>query len=133
MVKIMVIGTCPEGEEVVQAPWEFISAVGVNSLEEAQHDPDVHGEDVQISREGTPKNRATDRTEAQNHDLDRRSILRCQTERSRVLVVNLVNGLVQRTPMQSPVRKVVPGIFHHKENGDLVGHGPEGGEGDRGR
>lgn len=132
MMKIVVVGTCPEGEEVVQTPWEFISAVGINGLEQAQHDPDVHGEDVQIAREGTPQNGATDGAKAQNHDLDWRSILRGQPEGSRVLVVDLVDGLVQRAPVQRTVGEVVPGIFHHEEDGDLVGHGPEAREGDRG-
>jgi hypothetical protein len=30
--------------------------------------------------------------------------------------------------VQSTVGEVVPGIFHHEEDRDLVSHGPEGGE-----
>lgn len=47
-------------------------------------------------------------------------------------MVDLVNGLVERTPVQGTVGKVVPGILHHKEDRDLVGHGPHGREGNRG-
>lgn len=47
-------------------------------------------------------------------------------------MVNLVNSLVQRTPVQSTVQPVVPGIFDDKEDGDLIGHLVEGREGDCG-
>lgn len=43
-------------------------------------------------------------------------------------MVDLVNVLVQRSPMQSAVRPVVPGIFEDKENGDLISHREDGGE-----
>jgi hypothetical protein len=132
MVQIMVIRTRPEGQEMMQTPWEFISTVGINGLEQTQHDPDVHGEDMQITGESTPKNGTPDGPKAQDHDLNRRSILSGQTEGSRVLVVDLVNGLVERTPVKSTVGEVMPGILHDEEDGNLVCHGPEGGERDRG-
>lgn len=132
MVKVMMISTCPEGQEVVQAPWEFISTVGVNGLEQAQNDPDVHRQDMQITRHSTPQNGAADGAKTQDHDFDGRRIFRGQTKGRRVLVVDLVNGLVEGSPVQSTVGEVVPGILHHKEDGDLVCHGPEGGEGNRG-
>ena len=47
-------------------------------------------------------------------------------------MVDLVNGLVERAPVQGTVGKVVPGILHHKEDRDLVGHGPQGREWNRG-
>lgn len=47
-------------------------------------------------------------------------------------MVNLVDSLVQRTPVQSTVQPVVPGIFDDKEDGDLVGHLVERGERDGG-
>lgn len=43
VVEIVVVGTGPEGEELAQAPGEVIPAVGVDSLEEAEDDPGVHG------------------------------------------------------------------------------------------
>lgn len=67
----MVICASPEWEEVVEAPGEFVTAVGIDGLEEAQHDPNVHGEDVQVTSEGTPKNRAANGSESENHDFDR--------------------------------------------------------------
>ena len=44
-----------------------------------------------------------------------------------------MNGLVEGTPVEGTVREVVPSILHHKEDGNLVGHSPKGGEGNRGR
>lgn len=47
-------------------------------------------------------------------------------------MVNFVNSLVERTPVESTVREVVPGVLHHKKYGDLISHGPDGGEGNGG-
>ena len=33
------LSTCPEGKDLVQAPGEIVSRVGVNGLKEAQRDP----------------------------------------------------------------------------------------------
>lgn len=132
VVEIMVIGTGPERQEVVETPGELIAAVRVDSLEQAQDNPNVHGENVQVTSDGTPDDGTADGSEAQNHNLNRRCVFSGQTERSRVLVVDLVNGLVERAPVQGTVGKVVPGILHHKEDRDLVGHGPQRREGNRG-
>jgi hypothetical protein len=42
-----------------------------------------------------------------------------------------MDGLVKETPVEGTVGKVVPGVFQHKEDGDLVCHCPEGGKWDR--
>lgn len=44
------------------------------------------------------------------------------TNRSRELVVKLVNVLVQWTKMQSPVSPVVESVLKDKEEGDLRSH-----------
>ena len=44
------------------------------------------------------------------------------TNRSRELVVKLVNVLVQRTIVQSPVSPVVESVLKDKEEGDLRSH-----------
>lgn len=95
MVNIVVLSTGPDGEEVVQTPWELIAAVRVDSLEDPEHNPSVHGQDVKVLRDGAPDYGAADGSEAQDHDLNRRSVLSSQTKRSRVLVVDLVDVLVQ--------------------------------------
>ena len=42
MVHVMVLSTSPERQEVVQRPGEFVAAMRVNSLEQAEHNPEVH-------------------------------------------------------------------------------------------
>lgn len=103
--------TGPEGEEVVQAPGELVAAVGVDGLEETEDDPEIHGEDVQVTGQGAPEDGAADSAEAQGHDFDGRGILGGETKGSGVLVVNLVDGLVEWAPVESAVREVVPGIL----------------------
>lgn len=49
VVSIMMISTCPERQEVVQAPRKFISRVGINSLEKSEQNPNVHCKDVEIA------------------------------------------------------------------------------------
>lgn len=57
MVNIVMLCAGPEGEEMMQAPWEFVATVCINRLEESAHDPDVHGQDVEVSSDRTPQNR----------------------------------------------------------------------------
>lgn len=133
VVEVVVIRTGPERQEVVKTPGEFIATVRVDGLEQTQDNPDVHGENVQVTGEGAPDDWAADGSETEDHDLDRGGIFGSQTEGRRILVVNLVNSLVERTPMQGTVGEVVPGIFHHKKDRDLVSHSPEGGERNRSR
>ena len=45
-------------------------------------------------------------------------------------MVDLVDVLVQRTPVHGAVHPVVPGVLKDEEDCDLVGHGPDGWEGD---
>ena len=46
VVGVMVIGTSPERQEVVQTPREFVAAVCIDGLEETEDNPEVHGQDV---------------------------------------------------------------------------------------
>lgn len=132
MVEIVVIGTSPEGKEMVKAPREFITTVSINGLEQAQDDPDVHGKNVEFTCHRTPNNRTPDSSEAQDHHFNRGGIFSSQAKRGRVLVVDFVNGLVEGTPMKSTVGEIMPGILHHKEDCNLICHGPKGREWDRG-
>lgn len=67
----------------------------VDSLEEAERDPDVDGEDVQVAREEAVEQGSRDGAGAKDHDLCRVRILSGQTERRRVLVMDFVNVLVE--------------------------------------
>lgn len=75
MVKVMVVGASPEGEELAQAPREVVAAVRVDGLEEAQNDPQIHGQQMEVAKKGHPDNRRSDNAETQKHNLDWRSIL----------------------------------------------------------
>lgn len=94
MVNIVVLGASPEGKEVVERPGELVARVCVDGLEEAEDNPDVHGEDVEVLGDGAPHDGDTNGTETQAHDFNGRRVLGGKTEGSRVLVVNLVHGLV---------------------------------------
>lgn len=133
MVNVVVVGTGPDGEEVVQGPGELVAGVRVDGLENAQHDPHVHGQDVQVLGDGAPQDGRADRAQAEDHDFDGRGVLGREAEGRGVLVVDLVDVLVQRAPVHGAVGPVVPGVLEHEEDGDLIGHGPDGGEGNGGR
>lgn len=46
MMNIVMVCTSPEREDVVKRPGELVSGMRINGLEQAQYDPDIHGEDV---------------------------------------------------------------------------------------
>ena len=133
MVKVMVVSTSPEREEMVKTPGKLVTAVRINGLEQAQHNPHVHGEDVQVSGHSTPKNRTANSTKSKNHNLDRRCIFSCHAKWRRVLMVNLMDCFVKRTPVKGTVREVVPCIFQDEKDRDLVCHRPKRRERNRSR
>lgn len=133
MVEVMVVSTSPEREEMVKTPGKLVTAVRINGLEQAQHNPNVHGEDVQVSGHGTPKNRTANSTKSKNHNLDRRCIFGCHAKWCRVLMVNLMDCFVKRTPVEGTMREVVPCIFQNEKDRDLVCHRPERRERNRSR
>lgn len=128
----MVVSTSPDGQEVVEGPGELVAGVGVDGLEDTQDDPDVHGQNVQILGDCAPEDWCANSTEAKDHNFDRRGVFCGEAEGCGVLVVDLVDVLVQWAPVHSAVHPVVPGVFEDEEDGDLVGHGPDGGEGNTG-
>ncbi len=128
MVKIVVVGASPEGEDFSQAPGEVVSAVRINGLEEAEQNPQVHGHEVKISHDGNPNDGNTNNAKAQDHSLDRRGVLGSKTEGSAVSVVELVDVLVQRAVVQATMHPVMPGILNDEEDADLKSYGPNAGE-----
>lgn len=122
VVEIVVLSASPEGKKVVQAPWELISAVSINGLEETADNPEVHGKNVQVLGDQAEDNGDTNGAEAQDQGLNGGSVFCGQTERSGVLVVDLVDVLVQRTPVEGAVHPVVPCVLEDEEDGDLEGH-----------
>lgn len=128
VVEIVVVGTGPEGEEVPQAPREVVTAVGIDGLDETEENPRVHGEEVEVVGEVDPDGGRADGAETENHDFDGRRVLGGETEGSRVVVVELVDGLIERAVVKRPMGEIVPGILHDEEDADLVGHLPHRGE-----
>lgn len=96
----------------------------VDSLEQTQNDPDVHGQNVQVTREVAKKERTADRAHTQYKHLEWVRVLSSQTERRTVLVMELVNVLVQRTPMHGTVNPVMEHVLKHEEDENLPGHLP---------
>jgi hypothetical protein len=129
VVKIVVGSTGPDGKEVAQTPGEVVAAVRVDGLEKTEDDPGVHGEEVELAGDGKENNGAPDDTNSEESCFDGRSVLSGETERSRVGVVHLVDGLVERTVMQSTVEPVVPSILHDEADSDLESHLPDRREG----
>lgn len=128
VVHIVMFGARPDGQDVTQAPGKVVAAVGIDGLEKTKDDPGVHGNQMQVSRDAEKHNGRAHSAHAKEHGLDGRSVLSGQSEGRRVSVVHLVDCLVQRAVVQASMEPVVPGIFHHKEDGDLNGHLEEGGE-----
>jgi len=124
----VVFGAGPEGDNVLEGPWEVVTAVGVDSLEKTERDPDVDGEDVEVAAEPAVQKRSGEGSSAENEDLCRVCVLGSKTEGSRVLVVNLVDMFVEGTPMKSLVSKVVEHILKDKEESDLGEEGSPRGE-----
>lgn len=94
MMDIVVLGSRPKGEEVMQTPREFVAAMRINGLEESEDDPQIHCQNVQIFGDSAVEDRRTNSAETENHNLDWRGIFSSHAERSRVLVVDLMNVLV---------------------------------------
>ena len=94
VVSIVMISTGPEGEEVVQAPWELVTAVGIDSLEETEDNPEIHCQDMELASNQNPDDWSKDRAKTEYHDFNGRCVLSSQSEWSRVLVVDLVDTSV---------------------------------------
>lgn len=71
------ISTSPERQEMMQAPWEFITRMRIDSLEKSEQDPDVHRKDVEVASECAPENWRANGAETENHDFDGRSVFSC--------------------------------------------------------
>jgi hypothetical protein len=131
-MNVVVLSASPEGQEVVQAPGELVTAVRIDSLEHTEDDPNVHGQDVEVFGDGAEDNRYADSSEAQYHDFDRRGVLSSQAEGGRVLVVDLVDVFVEEGGVHGAVRPVVPCVLHDEKERDLECHLVDAGEGDGG-
>lgn len=122
----------PKRQEMMQTPWELVAAVRVDCLEKAAHDPDVHRQDMQIAGDGAPEDGGADGAETEDHDFDGGGVLGGHAEGGRVLVVDLVDILVERAPVEGAVRPIVPCVFEDEEDGYLVCYLEDWRQGDAG-
>jgi hypothetical protein len=95
----MMISTSPEGNEVVQTPWEVVATVSINGLEKTGGNPNIHGKNVEVAGSQTVENRNSDSSKTKDHGFDWRGIFSSKSEWCRVLVVNLVDAFVEWTPV----------------------------------
>ncbi len=75
----------------------------VDGLEETESDPDVDRENVEVTAEHSVEDRAEDGTSAQDKHLSGMRVLSSKTKGRRVLMVDLVYVLVERSPVKSLV------------------------------
>lgn len=77
---------------------------------------------MEVTSDSGPADGHTHSAKTKDHDFNRRGILSSHTEWGRVLVVNLVDVLVERSPVKCAVHPVVPRIFKNEENCNLICH-----------
>lgn len=87
VVHVVMVSAGPEGQEVVQAPGEVVATVGIDGLEEAQDNPEVHGDEVKLAGQSNPNDRDADGADAEEHGLDRARVLSGHAKGSAVGVV----------------------------------------------
>ena len=80
-----------------------ITGVRVDGLEETEGDPDVHGEDMEVTGDSAVEDRTDDRSGAEDEDFSGVGVFCSKTKRSRIFVVNFMDVLVEATPMKSLV------------------------------
>jgi len=119
VVNVVVLGAGPERNEVVKTPWEIITAVSINSLEETGCDPKIHGQDVEVTGDKAKNDGDDDCSSTKNHGFDRRGVLGSKSERSRVLMMDLMDVLVEEAEVKETVHPVMPCILQDKEDRDL--------------
>lgn len=98
--------------------------MSVDSLEETEDNPNVHGQDMKILGDAGVHNGCANGSKTKKEHLNRRGIFSSQTEGSRVLVVNLVDCLVERSPVERTVGPVMPSILDDEEDSNLIEHLP---------
>lgn len=75
VVEVVVLCAGPEGKDVVQRPGEVVPTVRVDGLEEAQHNPEVDCDDVQVTHEVAVEEGSEDGASAKDEDLSGMRVL----------------------------------------------------------
>jgi hypothetical protein len=77
-----------------------IATVCVNGLEQAQRDPNIDSENMEVASKVTIEHGSSDRPSAKDEHLSGVGVLCSKTERRRILVVELVNVFVHHSPVK---------------------------------
>ena len=98
VVEIVVIGSCPEWEDMTEGPWEIVARVRIDCLEEPETDPDVDGEDVEVVPSDAVEEGSGDSAQCEDQDFEGMSILRGLTMTFRFMLI-VQEGYVLTKPM----------------------------------
>lgn len=77
---VVVFGASPEGEEVMQTPRKLVAGMRVDGLEQPEHNPEIHGQDVEVLCDGAPEEGHADGSEAEDHDFNGRGVFGGESE-----------------------------------------------------
>lgn len=91
--------------------------MGVHRVELADEDPEVHGAEV-----GAEHERPAVRGNGEDEHLERVRVGGGDAERRRVVVVDLVDVLVEDTPVEAAVQEVLQHVLDDEERQNLHGH-----------
>ena len=130
VVVIMPVRATPERDNATQTPRKVIARVSIDGLELTQRDPSQDRHKMHIIPQQTKHQGGTDGTKPQKQRLPGTSILSSQAEGGSILVVDTVDGAVERPPVHGAVQPVVVSILDEEEGDDLGGEGAEVREGD---
>ena len=120
VVKVMVWGRGREWDEAVGAPREFIAAVPVHGLQNANNNPNEIGAEVDMLSQENVADWARDGST--HHEFYRVRVLGSEAYASRVLVVNLMNVRIDYSPVQEPMSQVEEKVLANHKKGDLKHH-----------
>lgn len=120
MVVVMELGASIAGKIVEEVEGQFVAAVSDDSVELAQLDPDVEGEEMGTDDDGRGEGGGTE-----DNDLGPVSVRSAETEGRLELVVNLVDPLVEPLDVQPTVAPVLEPVLSDEEEAHLPGEGPK--------
>jgi hypothetical protein len=129
MVIIVPIRAAPERHDSPETPGEIVAGMRIDGLELPQCYPRQHCHQVYVAFHQSQEQRGPDGAEAQQESLPGTGVLGCQPEGRGVLVVDAVDGAVERPPVHGAMQPVVVCVFEEEEGDYLCGESAEVREG----
>lgn len=119
-MKVMELGASVAGKIVEEVERQVVATVSDDSVELAQLDPDVEGEEM-----GTDDDGRSEGGGAEDDDLSPVRVRSGETEGRLELVVNLVDPLVEPLDVQPAVTPVLEPVLSDEEEAHLPSEGPK--------